>query len=136
MNDSFTFGPPPPPPPIIGETAPPPLGNQFPTTSPTVPLGEGPGDTIPIPNLVAAIEGVLRHPRRILFQLTQERPGRLILALLTTAILSSLIYGFVVGTFSSGEQLWTAPIKISIGLLLSALICLPSLYIFTCLSGS
>jgi hypothetical protein len=35
-----------------------------------------------------------------------------------------------------GEQLWAAPAKIAGGLLLAALICLPSLYIFTCLSGS
>src|SRR5205823_7993352 len=44
--------------------------------------------------------------------------------------------GFVVGTFSNGVQLWAAPLKISLGLLISALICLPSLYIFSCLSGS
>ena len=33
-------------------------------------------------------------------------------------------------------QLWAAPAKIAVGLMISALICLPSLYIFTCLSGS
>jgi len=42
----------------------------------------------------------------------------------------------VVGTFSRGDQLWIAPLKITVGLLLSTLICLPSLYIFGCLSGS
>jgi hypothetical protein len=42
----------------------------------------------------------------------------------------------VVGTFSGGQQLWIAPVKIAAGLMISALICLPSLYIFTCLSGS
>jgi hypothetical protein len=34
------------------------------------------------------------------------------------------------------EQLWAAPVKISGGLLISVLICLPSLYIFSCLSGA
>ena len=48
----------------------------------------------------------------------------------------SLIYGVVVGTFSGGTQLWAAPVKIAAGLMISALICLPSLYIFTCLGGS
>ncbi len=48
----------------------------------------------------------------------------------------SLIYGVVVGTFSMGDQLWAAPVKIAGGLLFASLICLPSLYIFTCLSGS
>ncbi|HTD67716.1 MAG TPA: hypothetical protein VK846_14410, partial [Candidatus Limnocylindria bacterium] len=42
----------------------------------------------------------------------------------------------VVGTFSGGAQLWVAPAKIATGMLVSALICLPSLYIFSCLSGS
>jgi hypothetical protein len=33
-------------------------------------------------------------------------------------------------------QLWAAPVKVAGGLLVSALICLPSLYIFACLGGS
>ena len=52
------------------------------------------------------------------------------------SIVCSLIYGLVAGTFSGGPQLWIAPAKIAMGLMISALICLPSLYIFTCLSGS
>jgi len=42
----------------------------------------------------------------------------------------------VVGTFSRGPQLWIAPLKIAGGLLIASVICLPSLYIFACLSGS
>src|SRR5947209_17501984 len=34
------------------------------------------------------------------------------------------------------HQLWAAPVKLALGMLISAVICLPSLYIFTCLSGS
>ena len=56
--------------------------------------------------------------------------------MLFVSIVCSLIYGVVVGTFSGGQQLWIAPAKIAMGLMISALICLPSLYIFTCLSGS
>ena len=44
--------------------------------------------------------------------------------------------GAVVGSFSGHEQWWAAPVKVSLGLLVSVLICLPSLYIFACLSGS
>src|SRR5260370_41064186 len=40
------------------------------------------------------------------------------------------------GTFCRGAQVWAAPVKIAGGLLFSALICLPSLYIFSCLGGS
>jgi hypothetical protein len=51
-------------------------------------------------------------------------------------VICALIYGVVVGTFSGGTQLWAAPVKVAAGLFVSALICLPSLYIFACLSGS
>jgi hypothetical protein len=34
------------------------------------------------------------------------------------------------------DQLWAAPAKLALGMLLTSLICFPSLYIFTCLSGS
>lgn len=101
-----------------------------------VPLGEDPADREPITGPLVAVEAILRAPRRIMYQLRQPGPGRLILAMLMVSVLCSLIYGLVVGTFSMGTQLWAAPVKIAGGLLVSALICLPSLYIFTCLSGS
>jgi hypothetical protein len=56
--------------------------------------------------------------------------------MLIVSIICSVVYGVVVGTFSKGDQLWAAPAKIAGGLLVSALICLPSLYIFACLSGA
>jgi hypothetical protein len=71
-----------------------------------------------------------------MYQLRQPGSGRLIMAMLMVSILCSLVYGLIVGTFSMGTQLWAAPVKIAGGVLVSALICLPSLYIFTCLSGS
>ena len=100
------------------------------------PLGDDPAERVPITNVVAAIDAILRHPRRVMFQLNQPGPGKLIVLMLFVSIACSLIYGVVVGTFSGGTQLWMAPAKIAAGLLISALICLPSLYIFTCLSGS
>ena len=45
-------------------------------------------------------------------------------------------YGLVVGSFSGGAQYWAAPLKVSAGLMLSGVICLPSLYVFACLSGA
>jgi hypothetical protein len=100
------------------------------------PLGEDPSERVPITNVVAAIDAILRHPRRIMFQLHQPDAGKLIGMMALVAIACSLIYGVVVGTFSGGQQLWIAPVKIAAGLMISALICLPSLFIFTCLSGS
>ena len=99
-------------------------------------LGDNPAEREPITSPLGAVEAVLRQPRRLMFQLRQARAGALIGGMLLVAIVCSLIYGVGVGTFSMGPQLWAAPVKIALGLLLSALICLPSLYIFTCLSGS
>lgn len=100
------------------------------------PLGDDPQDREPIPGPLAAIESILRHPRRVLYQLRQPGAGHLIFALILIAVLCSVVYGVVVGTFSAGTQLWAAPVKIAAGLIVSAFICLPSLYIFSCLSGS
>jgi hypothetical protein len=51
------------------------------------------------------------------------------------ALIGMALYGIVVGSFSGGTQIWIAPTKIALGTLFSVLICLPSLYIFACLSG-
>ena len=118
---------------------PPQIPPQIPTMLPHVPaatLGENPEERVPISNPMTAIESILRQPRRVLFQLRQPGAGKLIGAMLFVSILCSVIYGVVVGTFSMHEQLWAAPVKIAGGLLFSAFICLPSLYIFACLSGS
>ncbi len=93
-------------------------------------------ERVPITSVVGAIDAILRHPRRVMFQLYQPGAGKLIAMMLLVSVACSLIYGVVVGTFSGGTQLWAAPSKIAVGLMISALICLPSLYIFTCLSGS
>ena len=123
MNDSHST------PPVI------PAG--LPSAGPSsLPLGANPGEEVPIPNFVGAIEAILRQPRRVMFQLRQPGAGRLIAAMLAVSVVCGLIYGVVAGTFSGGTQLWAAPVKIVGGLLISALICLPSLYIFSCLSGS
>ena len=118
---------------------PPQIPPQFPSAMP--PLrpaapGENPEERVPITSLVAAIEAILRQPRRVMYQLRQPGAGRLMFYLTVVAIFCALVYGFVVGTFSMHEQLWRAPVKVAGGMLFSTLICLPSLYIFACLSGS
>jgi hypothetical protein len=99
-------------------------------------LGDDPSERAEIPNVIVTIEAILRQPRRVMFQLRQPGAGRLIASMLFVSVVCSLIYGVVAGTFSGGTQLWAAPVKIAVGLMISALICLPSLYIFTCLGGS
>jgi hypothetical protein len=115
-------------------SVPPPIPTR--AISGLLPLGEDPAEREPIPHAVAAIEAILRQPRRVMYQLRQPGAGKLTLAMLFAAVVCVLIYGVVVGSFSKGDQLWAAPVKIACGMLISALICLPSLYIFTCLSGS
>jgi hypothetical protein len=106
-----------------------------PQDSANPPLGKNPDEQIPITGIASAIEAILRQPRRVLFQLRQTSSGNLIAGMLIIALACSLVYGLVVGTFSGHEQLWAAPAKIAVGLLISAIICLPSLYLFSCLSG-
>jgi hypothetical protein len=100
------------------------------------PLGHDPAEQTPIPGILSAVEALLRQPRRVMYQLGRPGSGKLIVAMLLVALMCSLIYGVIVGTFSGGVQLWAAPAKIAAGLFISALICLPSLYVFSCLSGS
>jgi hypothetical protein len=71
-----------------------------------------------------------------MYQLTQPGSGRLGVFLALVALVCALLYGLVTGSFSMGQQLWAAPLKVALGLFLSVLICLPSLYIFACLSGA
>jgi len=118
---------------------PPQIPPQIPSyVSPSGPrqLGDDPSDRVPIPYALAAIDAILRHPRRVMFQLRQPGAGRLVASMVSASVVCCLIYGLVAGTFSGGSQLWVAPVKIALGLMISAMICLPSLYIFTCLSGS
>jgi hypothetical protein len=81
------------------------------------------------------IEALLKYPGRIIHELQNNWRATLPICLLSLALLGMLAYGVVVGSFSGGTQLWIAPAKIGMGMMLSILICLPSLYIFTCLSG-
>jgi hypothetical protein len=117
---------------------PPPL---IPAGGPVYPRGEQPlgADAIertPISGVIGAVEAILRQPRRVIFQLKQAKTGGLITSLMLIALVCSAVYGVVVGAFSGGDQYWAAPTKIAVGLLISGLICLPSLYIFSCLGGS
>ena len=121
--------------PPIPPQIPPPIPPVMPAGGPRS-LGDDPAERTAIPNIIVAIEAILRQPRRVMFQLRQPGAGRLIAGMLFVSVVCSLIYGVVAGTFSGGTQLWAAPVKIAVGLMISALICLPSLYIFTCLGGS
>ncbi|QJE95645.1 hypothetical protein [Luteolibacter luteus] len=80
-------------------------------------------------------EALLRSPKALIQRLASPGHGAL-LPFLLLAIVSMIIFGLVLGTFAMHEQIWAAPLKITAGLLISGLICFPSLYIFSCLAGS
>jgi len=81
------------------------------------------------------VDGVLKTPGRVAYEIVKGRTGQALAALSLIVVVCMTGYGFVVGTFSGGPQLAAVPLKIVVGSLLSGLICLPSLYIFACLSG-
>ena len=112
------------------EFAPPPLPATAMAGIPSSPIAT------PISGLADAISAVLRKPQRVVHHFQHRAGPGLSLLLAAVAIACALTYGLVVGSFSGGTQLWAAPLKVTCGLLLSALICLPSLYVFSCLAGS
>ena len=117
------------------EPIPPPVPSQTPRAVAVVnrfafePLADGgsPG---------AVLGSLLKRPGSLIYQLHQ--PGALALSgvLVVTAGVLLALYGLTVGSFSGGFQWWAAPLKTVAGTFLSALICLPSLYIFVSLSGA
>jgi hypothetical protein len=82
------------------------------------------------------LETLLKHPGRIVYELEGGRERALALWLFFFSLGGMAVYGLVVGSLAGGAQLWIAPAKLAFGTLLSVLICLPSLYIFSCLGGS
>lgn len=117
MNDT--------PPPNPGPGATP--GTPPPTRKPLPPLPDS-------PNLRDLFEALLRRPAELARH--QASGGAQALKSFTLlAIISMVVFGFVLGTFAYGAQLWAAPLKIGLGLLFAGIICYPSLYIFSSLAG-
>ncbi len=80
-------------------------------------------------------EALLRRPHLLVSRLADPGHGATG-RFAAIAALSFLLFGIVLGCFAKHEQLWAAPVKISAGLLISGLICFPSLYIFSTLAGA
>ena len=81
----------------------------------------------------AVVEALLKAPASLLFEI---RAGRGLGKLAALAMVTMLLTGLAVGAFSGGWQLLIVPAKVAGGMLFCALICLPSLYIFSALSGA
>ena len=112
------------------------MNDSQPSSVPDPVRNEATAPPIAVMSPVSAIEAILRNPRALLVSLAKEGGGKILILLAATAVGCSLVYGLVIGTFSGGTQLWAAPAKVCGGLGLSALICMPSLFIFCWLSGA
>ena len=86
--------------------------------------------------IAACMEILLKNPSAALAEFTNgPRAARLSRSLLLLIVAGMVLFGVVAVDFSHGIQWWAAPLKMTGGLFLAALLCLPSLYIFACLSG-
>lgn len=85
------------------------------------------------PALVAEL--LLKRPAALVHEICEGRAWPVALALTGLGIVCLLAYGTVMGSFAGGHQYWAVPLKFLTGTFLTAFICLPSLYIFTCLGG-
>ena len=109
---------------------------RYPAPGPAAELELTEEEQEPITTFTLVLNALLRSPRRVVAHLGQPGGARLAAWLAAIALVCLAVYGVVVGTFSGHEQLWAAPLKITGGLFISGIICLPSLYIFACLSGA
>ena len=87
--------------------------------------------------LLSSITALLRSPGRLAYEFSDGRsPGRLLLSLVWIIVIGLIAFGVIAGSMSGEGQYFYAPLKIVGGTLLASLICLPSLFIFTALSGA
>jgi hypothetical protein len=84
----------------------------------------------------SAMEALLKHPGSAIHEFTiGNRAGPLSRSLLWLVLAGLALFGVAAVDFTHGIQWWATPLKLIGGLFLAALLCLPSLYIFSCLSG-
>jgi hypothetical protein len=91
-----------------------------------VPANAGPG---------LILETLLKRPA-LLIEALHRGGTRATFWLGGSALLALAAYGLLIGSFSGGDQLIAAPLKVSLGTAFSMLICLPSFFIFACLTGA
>ncbi|MES2706979.1 MAG: hypothetical protein V4726_10300 [Verrucomicrobiota bacterium] len=88
------------------------------------------------PGVAATIEALLKRPGSAVREFADgARAVRLSRSLAAIVLGGLALFGFAAAGFSNGGQWWATPLKMMGGLAISTVICLPSLYIFACLSG-
>ncbi|UJR86606.1 Hypothetical protein I5071_87070 [Sandaracinus amylolyticus] len=82
----------------------------------------------------AIVEALLKAPASVLHDVREGRGAAFKLSAVIVATMA--ITGLVMAVFGGGWQLLLVPLKLSLGVFFCALICFPSLHIFSCLSGA
>ena len=80
------------------------------------------------------LNSLLKKPLSVVYELNKS-PSSMLGTLCLINLVCLGVFGFVLGLFSAGDQLWAAPVKVIGGVFFSGMICLPSLYIFGALGG-
>lgn len=81
------------------------------------------------------LDTIIKHPGEVSYAILAERRPFMLMHLFVIFAISVLAYGLIMGSFSGGHQWLHTPACLLFGWLASALICLPSLHIFTSLGG-
>lgn len=82
-------------------------------------------------------ECLLKKPHSLITTIRKSgSPSLLVGKLILLALGGFLIFGLTLGSFSFHDQIWAAPLKTILGLTIATVICLPSLYIFSALTGT
>lgn len=85
--------------------------------------------------LFGVVDATLKRPSQMVHELIHSEGIKAPLSLSLILLFCLAAIGVMMGSFSGGAQFWTVPLKIVTGTIVSALICMPSLYILLCLSG-
>ena len=96
---------------------------------------DSPNPAPPPSTTLGIVDALLKNPNTLLAILAGPQAKSIAGRLGLIAVACLALFGLVVGMFSGGMQLWAAPMKIILGLAVASLMCLPSLYIFSCLAG-
>jgi hypothetical protein len=85
---------------------------------------------------LALVEALLKTPAGIVREAMGSPGYGMILRLSAIAGATASLTGLVMAFFSGGLQLVYVPLKLTLGVFGCALLCLPSLHVFSCLSGA
>jgi hypothetical protein len=89
----------------------------------------------PLSSIGEILESLLKSPRRLTHAIGLD-PASVIGKLILSTVAAMVIFGLLLASYSGGLHFVMVPLKITGGMFLSCLICLPSFYIFNALNGS